>query len=379
VTGAPAHHSGRSFRNPWPNARPQGLLGLLRWVVVERLTRQRRADPSPAAFPRVPPAFDAPRAAPGRLTATWVGQSTFLLQIGGYNVLTDPVWGRRASPVSFAGPARWVPPGIDFDALPPVDLVLVSHDHYDHLDKPTVRRLAERFPAAVWLAPLRLGDWLRARGVRVVREADWWDVASVLGPPHAPQAQHAPQSAAPPGGPSVGTLPDSPQAPAPEPGDAAQSVAVQVTCVPAQHFSGRWAVGRNTTLWCGWALHAGGRRVLFTGDTGRHPEFAAIAGRCGPFDLVLVPIGAYEPRWFMRPVHMNPEDAVAVYAELCGPTFTAPPRPLLAAMHWGTFKLTDEPMDEPPRRMRAAWRSAGFDDRSLWVPAHGETRVVTGG
>ena len=373
---APAHHEDGGFRNPWPNARQHGLLGLLRWMVVERLTAPRPADPSPATFPRVPPTFDAPRAPPDRLTATWVGHSTFLLQIGGYNVLTDPMWSRRASPVPFAGPARWVPPGIDFDALPPVDLVLVSHDHYDHLDERTVRRLADRFPAAVWLAPLRLGAWLRERGARAVREADWWDVASVLGPRPEQDRQDRQDRA---GGGDRGTGGTSGYD-APEVGvGAAPGAAVQATCVPAQHFSGRSAVGRNTTLWCGWALQVGERRVLFAGDTGRHPEFTAIADRCGPFDLVLVPIGAYEPRWFMGPVHMNPEDAVAAYAELCGPVSAGPPRPLLAAMHWGTFKLTDESMDEPPRRMRAAWRAAGFDDRLLWVPAHGETRAVTGG
>jgi len=376
-----AHHDGRRFRNPWPNARPQGVLGLLRWVLVERLTTPRPADPPAAAFPRVGPTFEVPRAAPDQLTATWVGHSTFLLQVGRYNVLTDPMWSRRASPLRFVGPARRVPPAVDFDALPPVDVVLVSHDHYDHLDDDTVRRLAARFPAAVWFAPLRLGAWLRKRGVREVRELDWWSSTRVGGPsapsgvPHEGGSVGSPATAW--GAPPTGTLADARLAPAPESGDEWPNAAMRVTCVPAQHFSGRWAIGRNTTLWCSWAVHVGDRRVLFAGDTGRHPEFATIGERCGPFDLVLMPIGAYAPRWFMAPVHMDPEDATSAYQELSDAHPAGAARPVLAGMHWGTFKLTDEPIDEPPRRVRAAWHAAGLDERLLWVPTHGETRLVT--
>ncbi len=328
----PPHHRPRGFRNPWPNAQPSGVAGLFKWMVVDRLTKRRPPDPPPSVFVRTRPSFASPRADTDRLAATWVGHSTFLLQIGGLNVLTDPVWGERASPVSFAGPRRWVPPGIDFDALPPIDVVLQSHDHYDHLDAPTVRRLARRHPAAVWLAPFGLRRWLERRGARSVVELDWWEETRV--------------------------------------GEAD----ARATCVPAQHFSGRWIAGRNRTLWCGWALRAGRHALLFAGDTGRHPEFARIAERCGPFDLTLLPIGAYEPRWFMRPVHCDPSDAVDAYAELT--RGDSGRRCLLAAMHWGTFKLTDEPLDEPPRRMRAEWRAAGLDDEALWTPMHGETRNV---
>ena len=332
----PAHHRpAGGFRNPWPTDEPHGLRDFLRWTILGRLagTRPRgvsRADFA-AAFPRATPAPTRPRAAPDRLLATWVGHSTFLLQIGGLNVLTDPVWGERASPVPFAGPRRWASPGLALDALPPVDLVLVSHDHYDHLDEPTVRRLARRDPAARWLAPLGVASWLRRRGVALVEERDWWETASVGG--------------------------------------------ATLTCVPAQHFSGRRATNRNATLWCGWTVRAGARSAYYVGDTGYFPDVADAARRGGgPFDLVLMPVGAYDPRWFMRPVHNDPADAVRAYRELAA---AAPgPPAVMAGMHWGTFKLTDESMDDPPRRTREAWAAAGLPPELLWMPAHGETKEL---
>ncbi|HKG91524.1 MAG TPA: MBL fold metallo-hydrolase [Gemmatimonadaceae bacterium] len=343
TTSLPPHHDpSGGFRNPWPNAEPKGLASLLRWVLGERLLKPRPADPPASAFARVRPAFATPRAGAGSVGATWVGHSSFVLQLGGLNVLTDPMWGERASPLAVAGPKRRVPPAVDFDALPPVDVVVLSHDHYDHLDDATVRRLAARYPDARWLAPLGVGAWLAGRGVRAVEEHDWWG-STMLRPARAA------------GGEAHGHL--------------------LITCVPAQHFSGRSMVGRNRTLWCGWVLRAGARAVYFAGDTGRHPEFAEVARRCGPFDLALMPIGAYEPRWFMRAVHMNPEDAVAAYQEIARAHPDAPP-PVMGGMHWGTFKLTDEPMDEPPKRTRQLWELAGLPAEKLWLPRHGETREI---
>lgn len=361
----PHHDPAGGYRNPWPGAEPHGGVGdLLRWVVLERLLGVRPRDDDVAeavrtpardareprrdgptrealrrAFPSVAPSFATPRAAADTLTATWVGHSTFLLQVGGLNVLTDPVWGERASPVSFAGPKRWAPPGVAFDALPPIDVVLISHDHYDHLDEPTVRRLVRAHPSARWLAPLGVGAWLGRRGAAHVVERDWWEEATDVAP------------------------------------------GASARCVPAQHFSGRSAARRNDTLWCGWTLRAGAHAVYYVGDTGYFPEFGEVARRGGgPFDLVLMPVGAYDPRWFMRPVHNDPEDAVRAYREIVAATAHHSARPTaMAAMHWGTFKLTDEPMDEPPRRTRAAWTEAGLPAERLWVPRPGETRAVVGG
>lgn len=324
----PAHHRpGGGFQNPWVGAAAPAFSGVVKWKLVHGTTRPRPRDPDPATFVRVVrPTFASPRAPADRITATWVGHSTLLLQLGGLNILTDPMWGPRASPVSFAGPRRWVPPGIPFEALPSIDLVVQSHNHYDHLDDGTVRRLARAHVGAQWLVPMGLAEFMRRRGVRRVTELDWGQEVDV-GP-------------------------------------------VRAACTAAQHFSGRGFRDRGATLWCGWALAAAAanRRVFFAGDTGFHPEFAAIGQRHGPFDLALMPIGAYEPRWFMRYVHMNPEEAV----EAC----RALGAPLMIPIHWGTFKLTDEAMDEPPQRARRAWRAAGLPADGYRQMAHGETLAL---
>jgi N-acyl-phosphatidylethanolamine-hydrolysing phospholipase D len=270
-----------------------------------------------------------PRAADDVLTTTWIGHSTTLLQVGGVNVLTDPMWSERASPVGWAGPARVRPPAVSLEALPPIDIVLISHDHYDHLDRATVRRLAVAHADAVWFAPLGVRALLRRWGVRAVHEMDWWGTGQA--------------------GPAL------------------------VSCVPARHFSGRAPWNRAGTLWAGWTITAHGWRVYFAGDTAYHPDFTRIAARHGPFDLVLLPVGAYEPRWFMGSVHMNPADALQAYRDVRAAHPEAPP-PAMLPIHWGTFRLTDEPMTEPPSRTRTLWQEAGLDDAALWLSAYGETR-----
>lgn len=338
---AAAHHApwGR-FRNPWPDSTPRGFLDFLRWMLLERHRsasdgqegegHARSRIESRSRHAAVDPAFATPRAAPGAITLTWVGHSSFLLQLGGVNILLDPMWGERASPVGFAGPRRLAPPGVALEALPPIDLVVQSHDHYDHLDRPTVRRLVHLHPSASWAAPLGVGAWLRHQGAAVAAELDWWEEVVVAG--------------------------------------------IRLACVPAQHFSGRGLTGRDRTLWCGWTLRAGDRAVYFAGDTAYHPELSAIARAYGPFDAALIPVGAYAPRWFMRPVHMNPEDAVRAYCDLvdggagAGCSFVG--------MHWGTFRLTDEPAAEPSERTGAAWHAARLPPDRLWLPRHGETRML---
>ena len=268
------------------------------------------------------------------MTVTWIGHATTLLQLGPLNVLTDPMWGDRASPLSSLGPRRRTAPGIPFDQLPPIDLVLQSHDHYDHLDRPTVARLMRRWPEVRWAAPVGLGRKLRSFGATAIGEHGWWDR------------------------------------------ETASDLEFSVACAPAKHFSGRTPWGRNRTLWCGWVVRAHGRAVYFAGDTALHPEFGEIAKRFGPFDLTLIPIGAYAPPWMMQPVHMNPEEAVTAYgaiAEVHRRSGWQPPAML--PIHWGTFRLTDEPFNEPPHRLSAAWAAAGHPADSLWLLQHGETRI----
>ena len=327
----PEHHTpdGR-FRNPWPDSEPHGLGDVLRWM-RERRSTERASTPERGCFPSAAPVIAHPRAAHDAATVTWIGHSTVLLQVGGLNILTDPMWSERAFPVQWIGPRRVMAPALALEALPPLDAVLLSHSHYDHLDKTTVKRLARLHPDATWVVPLKLGRYVEDFGVRRVVELDWWSDATVRG--------------------------------------------AVISATPSRHFSARRIRDRNRTLWSGFVLAIAGRRIYFAGDTAYHPEFARIGARYGPFDLVLMPIGAYDPRWFMHIVHVNPEEAVQAYTELASAHSSAA-RPLMLGIHWGTFPLTDEAMDEPPRRARTAWRAAGLPDDRLWVARFGETRAL---
>lgn len=256
---------------------------------------------------------------------TWIGHSSFLFQFRGLNVLTDPVFSERASPFPFAGPKRYTPAAMQVDDLPPVDLVLVSHNHYDHLDDATVRALHRRFGDNVcFCVPEGLADWFRKRGIHNLVELCWW------------------QSRALPGG--------------------------EVFCVPAQHFSGRGPADTNLSLWCGWILALGDYRLYFAGDTGYGPVFSTIGEVFGGVDLALLPIGAYDPRWFMGPVHVAPEEAVHIHRDVRARRSIG--------MHWGAFVLTDEPMDEPPRRLHQAMLEQHLDPHTFDVMQHGQTLVL---
>jgi N-acyl-phosphatidylethanolamine-hydrolysing phospholipase D len=304
---------------------------VLRWV-RERRTRARIETPKRGSFPTATPEISYPRGDDNGLSATWIGHSTVLLQLGGRNVLTDPVFSQRAFPVQWAGPRRLMDPPLRIDALPPLDVVLLSHNHYDHLDKPAVKAIARAHPRATWIVPLGVGAYVRRWGVREIIELDWWQQAVIN--------------------------------------------ALHVTATPARHFSGRSFGDRNRSLWCGFALEIGERRAWFAGDTAYNPGFGEIGARLGPFDLVMIPIGAYDPRWFMGIVHVDPEEAVQIYQDLVAP-HAGTPLPLMLGIHWGTFRLTDEPMDEPPRRALARWREVGLDVERLWIARFGETRVAT--
>ncbi len=316
------------FRNPWPDANPPTFRDVITWSRTRRSTSPR---PNPVLPSHVQPDIERPRGAADALAATWVGHSTVLLQVGGRNVLTDPMWSGRASPVRWAGPHRLTTPGLALDALPPIDVVLLSHNHYDHLDAGSVRAIARRHPSARWFTPLGVARYVRRWGARAVTELDWWN--------------------------------------------AIDADDLRVACVPAQHASGRTPFDRMRTLWCGWTLRTGRHAIYFAGDTAYHPEFGEIARREGPFDLCILPVGAYEPRWFMRPVHVNPDEAVRAYTDVARAHPESAP-PIALAVHWGTFSLADEPVDEPPRRAAEVWRGAGLPSENLWILSLGETRRV---
>jgi N-acyl-phosphatidylethanolamine-hydrolysing phospholipase D len=260
-----------------------------------------------------------PQAVMENPSITWIGHSTMLVRMDGVTFLTDPIFSDRASPFSFTGPRRLVPPGVPLAALPPVDFAVLSHDHYDHTDLPSIRRLAAR--GVRFVVPLGMGDLVREAGGQV-QELDWWETVEIKG--------------------------------------------VSVHCVPVQHFSGRSVTGRNRRLWAGWVVIGPTRRFFHAGDTGYSPDFVEIGRRLGPIDLAAVPIGAYEPRAMMHAVHVNPEEALQVARDVRAQR--------AIGMHYGTFDLTDEPLDEPPRRFLAAASSFGFAPDRAWILNVGETR-----
>lgn len=327
------HHApGGGFRNPWPEAPPLTPGGIVQ--VVRDHQRGTREWPSPPrnSLPVESPAIVYPRRVDDKMSATWIGHSTVLLQIGDVNVLTDPVFCQRAFPVQWMGPRRIMDAAIAVSALPPIDFVLISHNHYDHLDRGAVRQIARANPQARWIVPLGLRTILRRWGAWDVVELDWWHQTEIN--------------------------------------------AVRITALPACHFSSRYFADRNQSLWCGFSLEIAGKRIFFAGDTAYHPEFSEISAICGPFDFVLIPIGAYDPRWAMQFVHANAEEAVQIYRDLTAPHPDAP-LPVMLAIHWGTFRLTAEPVDEPPRRTSARWKELELDADKLWIACIGETRELT--
>jgi len=334
------HHHPEGFRNSNGADPTRSLAEVLRW----RWDAARHGLPRPPAtpIPAVAPDLgflreNARAGASMQPAVTWVGHATVLAQLGGLNVLTDPIFAERASPLSFAGPKRHQPPGLGLGQLPRVDLVLVSHNHYDHLDEASVRALnAQAGGPPLFVVPLGLAAWLRAKGVPAARsvELDWWQTLDVPGP--------------------VG--------------------GVELMLVPAQHWSARGLGDRMATLWGGFALFAPDAHLFYAGDTGYSRDFAEIRERCaqrqapeagGGFDIALLPIGAYEPRWFMATQHVNVEEAVKIHLDL------GAKRSL--GVHWGTFQLTDEPLDEPPRRLVEERARLGLADHAFFTLAIGQT------
>ena len=271
----------------------------------------------------IPAAFKLTALNADQVRLSYIGHSTFLIQTAGLNLITDPVFSERASPFSAVGPKRMAPPAMAYEDLPPLDIALVSHNHYDHLDEKAVRRLAKDHPGLTFVVALGLAKWFRRRGISKVIELDWW--------------QHA------------------------------EVAAATISAAPVQHFSGRGAHDRNATLWCGFIAEIAGRKIFFAGDTGYSKDFEDIAARFGPVDLALIPIGAYEPRWFMRPVHVDPAEAVKIHLDLNSRQSVA--------MHWGTFQLTAEPADQPPKLLQAELAALNIAPEKFWVFKHGETRT----
>jgi L-ascorbate metabolism protein UlaG (beta-lactamase superfamily) len=302
-TGPPTDHfDGERFHNI--RRVEQGAFDFWKWQLTRETGPWREwvaADPGPQPPERVTEG----------IRITFINHATLLIQTDGRNILTDPIWSERCSPAPWAGPRRHRPPGIRFEDLPPIDLVVISHDHYDHLDLPTLRDLAQRHRPVILTG---LGNWalLQRAGIDAeLAELDWWESHRHDG-------------------------------------------SLELHFVPARHFSARGICDRNATLWGGWMISGPSGRVLFAGDSGWDDHFRTIRERLGAPDVALLPIGAFRPRWFMAPVHISPDEAIDAH-EALGASVTVP-------MHYGTFFLGDDGETEAVETLRRAVAARGLDD-----------------
>jgi len=320
----PYHHTANGFRNPPGSPTRGGDFGDWTSFFVRRLVRPAPEvivpDDHVLAAAEVHAGMDGQN---GADSLTWLGHASFLIRLDGRTILTDPFLTDHASPVAPFGPTRFAPAALRPDQLPPIDIILLSHNHYDHLDLATIEALAgkERIQVVV---PLRLAGYFTERGYPNVQELDWHDQTMVRD--------------------------------------------IHITALPAIHFSKRTLFDRNQTLWTGYAIQSRRKRVHFAGDTAYGPVFADMAVELDRFDLALVPIGAYEPRLLMRGTHATPEEAVQIGRELRAER--------IVAMHWGAIMLTDEPPFEPPERFRGSAAAAGYGSDAAWVMRVGETRQI---
>jgi N-acyl-phosphatidylethanolamine-hydrolysing phospholipase D len=304
------HQRDGVFFNPWAEFSAGNVWDGLRWFLSRNPYDKDRPPSAPRVVANDGSTFALPQAS---ASVTWVGHATFAVHDDADVFLTDPHFGERA-----LIPKRVVPPGVPVESIPDDAFAVVSHNHYDHLDAWSVDHLPE---SVSWFVPLGLGDWFRDRGRENVRELDWWE-----------SVQHGRWT---------------------------------VTCLPSQHWTRRIGQGTNRVLWCAWLMDSGSRRYFFAGDTGYFHGFSEYARRFGPIDVAMLPIGAYEPRWFMRHQHMDPAEAWRAFKDL-GARWMLP-------MHWGTFDLTDEPLDLPPQELLRVVQEAGDDAAPIRILDVGES------
>lgn len=305
---AKSHHTPEGFRNPEPDLRQPGDL--------QRWRNERKAQGLPHAPRQGYAAFTQQWWQPADLSGEqdsvwWLGHAAIMLRLEGRYGLIDPVLSQRASPLRFYGPQRKTPAPLSIKDLPALDWVLISHNHYDHLDRPTINAILRRFPKVQFIVPLGLELWFRRAGARHVVQLDWWQQTQRHG--------------------------------------------ITFHAVPARHWSMRTLYDRNRSLWCGWTIATENLNFWFSGDSGYSENLLDITQRLGPFNLAALPIGAYAPRWFMQGQHMDPQQSVSLHQAIGAPV-TIP-------IHWGVFELADEALDEPPLELARALEAVNQDKR----------------
>lgn len=319
------HFDGKKFHNPADAAKPytsslKNLRDVIKWRWERRLIVARIKG---VHIPWQTADVVLLHAPANRLRVTWLGHATVLVQHGNVNILTDPIFSQRCSPLAWLGPKRFTPPALQLSQLPPINYVVISHNHFDHLDLPTVKTLGG---TVTWVVPMGLGRWFRRRGLHKVIELNWWQ--------------------------------------------SYQTDSVKFTATPAQHWSRRTFRDSNTSLWASWAIEFGQTKFWFGGDTGYHPGmFKAIGQYFGGFTAAAIPIGAYEPRWFMKAYHVNPAEAVQIHQDIKSAWSVG--------VHWGTFRLTDEPIDEPPKKLQLALAEAELSTEQFETLAIGQTKNIS--
>lgn len=304
------HYNGKTFFNPGETGEQKGLMDVLKWKFTADTDKWPKTSPVEIT-PSIPKS-----ATSEKLSITFINHATFLIQVDGFNILTDPVWSTRASPVSFAGPKRVHPPGIEFENLPKIDIVVISHNHYDHMDADTIKMLEKKF-APHFITPLANIEKMKSFGATTVTELDWWESINI-------------------------------------------NPAFKITLTPAKHWSSRSLWDKREALWGSFFIEGAIEKIYFAGDTGYGPHFAETYKRLGAPTLSLLPIGAYQPRWFMKDNHMNPEEAVLAHSDLQSK--------LSIAMHFGTFQLTDEGINTPTQDLQIALEKLKIQNFRVMIP-----------
>ncbi len=294
-----SNYDGIYFYNLDKTKKPPSFLKLLEWQTFRLFTNLPSLNPKDYVFETLENKGDLIKSNNTKFSITWIGHATTLIQMNGKNILTDPIWSDRCSPVNFAGPKRFTKPGIAFENLPKIDIVLISHNHYDHMDLPTLKMLNEKFNPIIFVG-LNNKEFLVKEGLDRVVELDWWELYKL----------------------------DE----------------ISITFTPRQHTSARGIFDRDKTLWGSFVVQGIKNSFYFAGDTGYFPEFNEIGNKFPGIDLAILPIGAYEPRWFMKVVHMNPEEAILSFSNLNAK--------YMLPIHYQTFVLTDEALDEPLKKTR---------------------------